>query len=323
MTKQNLVVYVDSDSGVYALYKDGKLSDSGDLDEIIDVICHMDDVPVEFCDFTHDVLAPGGLPSLPGTWSDNKSAIVMSFGWAKPSAALYLSGERVFEGDDDEVANYFLQTLGIPPIEEKTLYDGNSDMPFATLKELKRYENASKLEDSHEALLGTLASMVIFFDRDPTEVGYPAFPYPSFGAIFAGSPEFGQLPTNTIEMLQDRLVERGFDSRRARSAILNLGRETFRSTTIKFFFDQCSGEDAKYDRERLAAREDFDPKLLRFLDIRPDDTSATLKQFLRSDLVATAVKERIVEMENSRDHPRVTVLAAAEATFSETVGVTL
>jgi hypothetical protein len=137
------------------------------------------------------------------------------------------------------------------------------------------------------------------------------------------APEIDQLPTDTIAALRDRLTRKGLDGNSASNAIIHVGGADFSSTTMKLFFDHYSGELAKAEREFLATRVNFDASLLERGDINAKDSAALLIRLLENPKVRADVKEEIVELENERDHPRVTVLAAAEAALGEPAGIDL
>ncbi len=301
--KEDLVVYTDPDHEVYALYEKGELSVIGDLRDVVNVLCQKDDVPIEFRDITVDSafmerwLKTSSPVPLPGTLQDNGSAFLISNGWTIPPAGLYLSGKLVIGSNDETVANYLLQTLGIAPIKEGVLY-GRPDPiePFVTLQELQEYEDRSEFENSQERVIEALAALV--YNRE--------------SAAWDAAWEIGRLPTDVLMSLRERLIARGLDENRASKAILSAGSLNFDGAILKFFFDSCSGEEARVMRERIVKRPDFDPSLLLPRDVNPDDSAATLIRLVENPKTSAGVKKTILKMENEREHPRVTVVNAAE-----------
>ena len=211
-------------------------------------------------------------------------------------------------------------------IREAVLFKDDSIVPFARLEDVVEGELDTAETDIEELLVEALATLMPFSEFDIVTQSWEF-----------DLPTLAKLPTSTVQSLHKRLMKRGLDNIDASCTILNVCPHQFRSSTIKFFFDDAKftpiDSTERFDvinegtpkefRMALAKRDDFDDSLLTPDDIWKDDSAALLVRFLKSPQVNSEMKEAIARLENERDRPRKTVLDAYESAVATSVGVGL
>ena len=324
MSQNDLVVCRDRDRDIYALYQDGDLCEYGGLMDIAIAICDTRETKFSFLDFGASPLANSS--AYPETLPNRQSVLSISYGFADKEAAVYVSGSLAYAGDVDAVARCFLNEAGITEIREAVLFMDDSIVPFARLEDVVEGELDTAETDIEELLVEALATLMPFSEFDIVTQSWEF-----------DLPTLAKLPTSTVQSLHKRLMKRGLDNIDASCTILNVCPHQFRSSTIKFFFDDAKftpiDSTERFDvinegtpkefRMALAKRDDFDDSLLTPDDIWKDDSAALLVRFLKSPQVNSEMKEAIARLENERDRPRKTVLDAYESAVATSVGVGL
>lgn len=141
MNNDDLLVLRDPVYDVYALYKQGQFVTAGVLVFVAAALCDAGVVAFYPLSDVDPALDETSLPrNLPSFLSNDRVVFALSADEDDDTAGLYESGQLVFSGERETVAERFLQEVGVGPVQDRPFFGASRTDPFPSIQDLEAFE---------------------------------------------------------------------------------------------------------------------------------------------------------------------------------------
>ena len=141
MSTDDLLVLRDPVYDVYALYNNGQFVTAGVLVFVVAALCDAGLGGFYSLSDVDPVLGETMFPrNLPSFLSNDRVVFALSSDEDDDTAGLYESGQLVFSGEKETVAERFLQEVGIDPVQDRPFFGASRTDPFPSIHDLEAFE---------------------------------------------------------------------------------------------------------------------------------------------------------------------------------------